>query len=108
VLAAWNLVQGAKHADIPSSATIATYRRSDGMVCSLTDKDVSGLLRRAAPVDAKLSPHSLRIGGAIALLQAGSPGVEIATFGRWKSDAFLEYLRANHTYNKSLAKAMLQ
>lgn len=107
VLAAWNLVQGAKHADIPSSAPIATYRREDGKICSLKDKDITSLLRRVAPMGAKLSSHSLRIGGATALLQAGAPDVEITTFGRWKSNAFLDYLRANHTYNKSLAKAML-
>jgi len=50
------------------------------------------------------STHSLRIGGASALAAAGVPDYIIQTFGRWKSLAFLMYIRlASAAYNTALA-----
>jgi hypothetical protein len=43
----------------------------------------------------KFSTHSLRIGGATALAAAGVPDSTIQTLGRWKSLAFLEYIRTS-------------
>ena len=42
----------------------------------------------------KLLPHSFRIGGAMALYEAGAPDSVIMMMGRWKSSAFLSYLRS--------------
>ena len=42
----------------------------------------------------KLLPHSFRIGGAMALYEAGAPDSVIMMMGRWKSSAFLTYLRS--------------
>ena len=51
------------------------------------------------------STHSLRIGGASALAAAGVPDYIIQTMGRWKSLAFLMYIRlASSAYNAALAK----
>lgn len=43
---------------------------------------------------ARVSSHSLRIGGASALAAAGLPDYVIKSMGRWKSDAFLGYIRS--------------
>ena len=43
----------------------------------------------------KFSTHSLRIGGATALAAAGIPDSTIQTLGRWKSLAFLAYIRTS-------------
>ncbi|KAG2063440.1 hypothetical protein BDR04DRAFT_941340, partial [Suillus decipiens] len=42
---------------------------------------------------AALSGHCFRIGGATELLLRGVPPDMVATQGRWKSRAFLEYWR---------------
>jgi hypothetical protein len=42
---------------------------------------------------ALLSPHSLRIGGAMALFQAGAPDALIQMVGRWRGLSFADYLR---------------
>jgi hypothetical protein len=41
----------------------------------------------------RISSHSLRIGGASALAAAGVPDYIILDMGRWKSLAFLAYVR---------------
>jgi hypothetical protein len=43
----------------------------------------------------KYSPHSLRIGGATALAAQQVPDSTIQTLGRWKSLAFLQYIRVS-------------
>ena len=43
----------------------------------------------------RISSHSLRIGGASALAAAGVPDYIILDMGRWKSLAFLAYVRRN-------------
>eukprot|EP01035_Chromulina_nebulosa_P023196 gene23196-30068_t len=41
----------------------------------------------------RISSHSLRIGGAAALAAAGMPDYVIMNMGRWRSLAFLTYIR---------------
>lgn len=41
------------------------------------------------------------------MLQGGCTDTELKTFERWRSDAYLAYLRANFTLNMNLAKAMV-
>jgi hypothetical protein len=51
------------------------------------------------------STHSIRIAGASALAAAGVPDYIIQDMGRWKSLAFLMYIRlASSAYNAALAK----
>jgi hypothetical protein len=45
----------------------------------------------------KMLPHSFRIGGAMALFEAGAPDSVIMMMGRWKSNAFLAYLRTSRS-----------
>ncbi len=48
----------------------------------------------------RYSSHSLRIGGASALAAAGAPDYIIQLMGRWKSTAFLKYIRLATATNK--------
>ena len=51
----------------------------------------------------KFSTHSLRIGGASVLAAAGVPDYVIMTLGRWKSLAFLGYIRlASKVFSSAL------
>ncbi len=43
----------------------------------------------------RYSSHSLRIGGASVMAAAGLPDYVIQLIGRWKSLAFLTYIRSN-------------
>jgi len=43
--------------------------------------------------DRRFTTHSLRYGGATALAAAGTPDSWIQTFGRWRSLAFLKYIK---------------
>ena len=61
--------------------------------------------RRLGFNQAFFSSHSLRIGGASALAAAGVPDYIIQTFGRWKSLAFLKYIRlASAAFDAALSK----
>ena len=52
----------------------------------------------------RYSTHSLRIGGASVLAAAGLPDYFIQVIGRWKSLAFLSYIRsASSMFNKALS-----
>jgi hypothetical protein len=52
-------------------------------------------LVRATPgaANTRLLPHSLRIGGLLALQEAGASELVVQLLGRWRSDAYKEYLR---------------
>ena len=71
---------------------------------------ISGLLEKAAAAEG-YSPswfgtHSLRIGGATALLHAGMPIELIQRYGRWLSSAFQFYLWEATENSRYLAQAM--
>lgn len=51
-------------------------------------------------VEGKVTPHSLRIGAATAAWRAGFSDSQIQSLGRWKSRAFMRYLRID---NETLA-----
>eukprot|EP00741_Cyanophora_paradoxa_P010356 tig00020531_g10020.t1 len=54
---------------------------------------VSWLVAAKVPAAQHLQPHSFRIGAATAAAEAGMPAYAIQLLGRWKSDAFLVYIR---------------
>ena len=54
-----------------------------------------------------INTHSLRIGGACALALAGYDDTQICKMGRWRSQAFREYIRENlSNYAEGMSKAM--
>ena len=61
----------------------------------------------AAGLDAaKYATHSLRIGGACSLAASGWDSASIQTFGRWRSDAFLSYIRVSDQMLRKASKSM--
>ena len=56
----------------------------------------------------KYTSRSCRVGGASALMNAGSPDSYIKKAGRWKSDAFLIYLRVSASLCHTQTTAMCQ
>ena len=59
----------------------------------LTRQHVSVVLRGALGPEAGVNTHSFRIGGASALAAANVPAYQIQIIGRWRSEAFLEYIQ---------------
>ena len=55
---------------------------------------------------ARYRTHSLRIGGASMMAAAGRPDYEIQKQGRWKSLAFLEYIRLGRASFKAALEAI--
>ena len=73
---------------------------------------IKALLDRAAvavglPPD-RMGTHSLRIGGASALLHAGVDIEMIKRMGRWVSDSFQRYLWEANEDTRDLAKRMVR
>ena len=68
---------------------------------SLGEQDFNNKVREGAGLFGfdvnKFSSHSLRIGDASALAAAGTPSWVIQLTGRWKSLAFLQYIRLAST-----------
>jgi hypothetical protein len=55
-----------------------------------------GLAHGVPSSDPQLSgfyPYSLRIGGAVALHDAGADGLVIAALGQWRSDVYQVYIK---------------
>ena len=58
----------------------------------LTRQHVSALLKNCLGAQITVDTHSLRIGGASALAAAHTPDSIIQLLGRWRSDAFRNYI----------------
>ena len=71
---------------------------------------IASLLEKAAAAEgyspSRFGTHSLRIGGATALLHAGMPIELIQRYGRWLSSAFQLYLWEAAQDSRYLAQAM--
>jgi hypothetical protein len=102
VKALWNIVQRAIRLDIPTDEPVAKYADRNGKTYFVTDYQVTALLRRAAKevlkindsnTLAKWSSHSLRVTAANLLHRMNYSEAFIKKRLRWRSDAFLGYLR---------------
>ena len=84
---------------------LSVYRGADGIVYNITTLDIDTILRQAAATVYNLDPvthrdalhlwssHSLRVGACTLLYAKGFSTTEIKFLLRWKSDAFMAYLR---------------
>jgi hypothetical protein len=80
------------------TAPLTAYQNEKGKICVMSKKVAVDKLREMVVAvgidDAKdFAFHSGRAGGATKLYLAGASDREIQTAGRWKSMAFLEYIR---------------
>lgn len=101
-LALWNIVQRALRLRIPSQQPIGQYRDEKNRILYITDRNVNATLQDAASkvlgikdkkVLNKWTTHSLRVTAANELHRRNFSGEFIKKRLRWRSDAFLGYLR---------------
>jgi hypothetical protein len=87
-----------------STISVCTYRAEGGQVLEVESSQVLQLLRRTCVVydgenkygiaESEIGTRSIRSGAAMALaLQGGNSDKKIMMLGRWKSVAFLDYIR---------------
>ena len=76
-------------ADIQSGSLFRRIRRGDHVIGGrLTDVSARRIIKarsKAAGVEGFISGHSLRVGSAVSLAQAGASVVDMQNAGRWKS-----------------------
>ena len=84
------------------------FRRADGS--DLLRSEIQGLIQAVAVefghAKDKFATHSLRIGGASALLHAGFSIEMIQRWGRWASSAFQAYLWESSDDARGVAEKM--
>jgi len=79
-----------------------------GILVTLKSTNINDAIKNIARhfrfPDTNYSSHSLRIGGASVLAAAQVPDYTIQLMGRWKSLAFLDYIRlSTRAFNKAIA-----
>ena len=72
----------------------------------LTRRHVSAVLCGALGTSVSVNTHSLRIGGATALAALNTPDYVIQILGRWRSDAYRDYLQLPDDYILSRSAAV--
>ena len=115
VRALWNISQRAFRFGIPSNEPIAKYREKNGSISFITDYHVKALLQKSArealnikdeKVLNKWTSHSIRVTAANELHRMNFSEAFIKKRLRWKSEAFLVYLR-NTVHNAAAHTARL-
>jgi hypothetical protein len=99
-----DLWEWAVHAKPPADAPF--FSTADGweLFYSMLNEACKDIARASGFNPSQFSSHSLRIGGASALAAAGVADSIIQIMGRWKSLAFLMYIRlATAAYTKALS-----
>lgn len=99
----------------PASAPLYTYYRNS-KAYKISNTHIGHLLKHVAAAlqphtgvpPGKITPRSLRSGGATALLNAHADDNSIRLLGRWKSDAMFVYLRTHaDSITKNFSQMML-
>jgi hypothetical protein len=89
-------------------ASTPLFRRSTGLAFKV--REVRGMVRylmASLGLDPlKFGAHSLRIGGATAALAADMSPAAIRTAGRWASDVYIMYTRANRQSARRVARVV--
>ena len=84
------------------------FRKLDGKL--VKREELQDVLQRAAKAvglpEARFKSHSLRIGGASAMLHSAGEFALVKRFGRWTSDAVHAYLHDSATQSIGLAASM--
>ncbi len=111
--ASWGaLASGPAFVHCSQSSAVPRARRSGASSRSpfVTAADVRKALKdvafRRGQDASRVSAHSLRIGGAMALVEAGIPLDDIRILGRWRSDAFLQYVRMTWSRLQAASQAV--
>ncbi|KAI2494793.1 hypothetical protein MHU86_19744 [Fragilaria crotonensis] len=115
------LLRHAKLAKSNPKLPLSIYKHQDSRICNITSADVENCIRGAAAKLFNLDPvtnraelqmwssHSLRVGACTTLYAMGFHEMEIKHLLRWKSNAFMTYLRnlavTSRRHNDALADA---
>ena len=101
-----------------TKVNLTQQSNSSSKLIEITSNRIRTKLRAAATVIGAVSlgfkamdigTHSIRSGAAMALFLAGTPCLTIMIIGRWRSDAFLRYIRKHvATFSINLSTSMLQ
>ena len=87
------LAQWAIRARLSENDLFLSYRQQWQVTPAKVSTAVKFMARMEGFDEKRFSSHSLRYGGATALAAAGTPDSWIQTFGRWRSLAFLKYIK---------------
>ena len=102
----------ARHALVQLNGPVGPYLTSISPSMTICGRTVAGLLKDSATAlglsASSYSLHSLRIGGACALLAAGYGPEVIKLMGRWASWCFTIYLRVEPDTFRDVARKMAQ
>lgn len=100
------LLEHAKFSNLGSTDPICSFNKTKVLQAT----ELAMVIKRAASAmgeDAsRYSCHSLRSGGATALLAAGVDSTTIKLHGRWASDTFQRYTRYSEAIGASLSAKM--
>ena len=116
ILARFNRLLGIDHTNAP----LAIFAGPLGRPTSITASNVAQSLRQAAAIVYNIDPatpvgradltrwssHSLRVGACVILHVNGFSSSEIQFLLRWKSDAFMQYLRNLGTLSRKQNAAL--
>ena len=96
-------VHAAYQMDQSGNANLGTTTNRKGQKTVVSDKDINVAVRWAAWKDglfekgyslSRVSSHSLRAGGAMALKLNGAEDSTIKIMGRWSSNTFITYIHS--------------
>ncbi len=91
------LFDWAVEAQLAAGDPFLSFRREWKLSYSTFQKAIKNVAKHLGLDPDRYSTHSLRIGGATVMAAAGLPDYIIQLIGRWKSLAFLTYIRSNLT-----------
>ena len=93
-----SLFQWAQLAHLQSDNSFLSFRGLWSLSYSSVQKAVKLVAQRLSLNPFRFSSHSFRVGGASVLAAAGVPDYIIMKMGRWRSLAFLDYIRESGTF----------
>ena len=95
---------------VTSSVDSPFFRWGNDFTQHLRRDSVSKALKHSAKLlgqhVSEYAPHSLRIGGATALIHSGASAESVRRFGRWKSDTWQQYSWSTRGLLSGLSKLM--
>lgn len=89
-------MEWARRAELTADRPFLSYHRRWCLTRRDVDAAVKSMAKHFGLAVHRFSPHSLRYGGASALAARGVPDSIIQSSGRWRSLAFLQYLKLSH------------
>ncbi|KAG3255046.1 hypothetical protein PI124_g404 [Phytophthora idaei] len=107
VRTAWALASDSAKIKTAGNAPICQVQDGSANSAAEVAKRTIAAATRCEEDISKFGAHSLRSGGATAMLAAGSSETTVKLHGRWESDCFQRYIDIDRTTSRNLATQML-